>query len=348
MGEGTFATLKNGDVMFAYTEYYDEGYSDHCKAHLMYCLSHDGGETWDDERLLLEKDGSAQNYMSPSLARLPDGALGMVFLRKEYIDGQITCMPVFTRSEDEGRTWSAYVNCTDRLGYYCAINDGVCVSKDGRVLVPAAYYSTDPDKVGGVVVILCSSDSGRTWNDLCGQIKSPFDDLVGLQEPGIYEREDGTLWLWCRTAYGFQYDALSYDGGHSFTQMMPNFHFTSPDSPMRVKKVGKYTAAIFNPVAYSPVQRHGYEVSPDRTPLICALSEDDGVSFCTKGTFRSKSFSEFGKNCYYIESDRSDNYCYPCILPVSDGFLVSYYHSNGSDICLNCTKIVKIKYTEIN
>ena len=30
-----------------------------------------------------------------------------------------------------------------------------------------------------------------------------------------------------------------------------------------------------------------------------------------------------------------------------DGFLVAYYHSNGTGVCLNSTKITKITYNEI-
>ena len=36
------------------------------------------------------------------------------------------------------------------------------------------------------------------------------------------------------------------------------------------------------------------------------------------------------------------------IQQVEDGFLVHYYHSNGTPICLNSGKIIKVLYDELN
>jgi hypothetical protein len=32
---------------------------------------------------------------------------------------------------------------------------------------------------------------------------------------------------------------------------------------------------------------------------------------------------------------------------VADGILVAYYHSDGKGICLNSTKITKVRYEEV-
>ena len=55
----------------------------------------------------------------------------------------------------------------------------------------------------------------------------------------------------------------------------------------------------------------------------------------------------FVKNCYLLETDESESYCYAGIIGVEGGFLVAYYHSNGTDVCLNATKVVKVNYTEL-
>ena len=124
-GEGTFARLKDGKIMHVYTEYYGDSFNDNATARLSAIFSADEGESWSKPTVLLEKDGEAENYMSPSLLRLPDGDLGLLFLRKQKketgidCDGEkFVCMPVFCRSSDEGKSWSEYTFCIDRDGYY--------------------------------------------------------------------------------------------------------------------------------------------------------------------------------------------------------------------------------------
>ena len=55
-----------------------------------------------------------------------------------------------------------------------------------------------------------------------------------------------------------------------------------------------------------------------------------------------------GTNCYLLEDDTTNSYCYPTIIEVDDGFLVAYYHSNGTNMCLNSTKITKVRFEELD
>jgi hypothetical protein len=57
-------------------------------------------------------------------------------------------------------------------------------------------------------------------------------------------------------------------------------------------------------------------------------------------------FLEIAKCTYLLEDDLTNSYCYPSILEVEDGLLVSYYHSDGDARCLNAQKMVKIYYDE--
>ena len=50
---------------------------------------------------------------------------------------------------------------------------------------------------------------------------------------------------------------------------------------------------------------------------------------------------------FYIEDDLDNGYCYPAIFEGENSFLVAYYHSNNTDVCLNSTKIIKVMYDEI-
>lgn len=355
-GEGSFVRLRNGDVMYVYTDY-REGRADHSSASLSACISSDGGESFGAPYTLIEKDESAENIMSVSLFRMNDGNIGMVYLRKETDgDGGITCMPVFVSSSDEGKSWGSPVLCTERIGYYCVINDGVIVQRSGRILIPMAHHGARfvpsrgfTDKRGGSVRFACSDDNGKSWQDLSGEIFSPYKDTVGLAEPGVYEREDGELWMWCRTAYGFQYQSFSKDGGISWTPAEPNLFFTSPDSPMRVKRVGGYTVAVFNPVPHNFFSHTREDFgAPKRTPLACAVCRDDGRSFLLAGEHSiRRELSDLEGTLHLIEDDRGESYCYPAIIDVDDGFLVGYYHSGGTGHCLTSDKITKVYYSEL-
>ena len=351
-GEGTFARLRDGRILHVYTEYYGDSWADEATARLSAVTSSDEGETWSEPYVLLEKDETAQNYMSPSLLRLKNGNLGLFFLRKEVNehgvkvtrDVPIVCMPVFAYSCDEGETWSDFVYCIDRPGYYCGINDGILLQRSGRILMPVSTY---PD---GTVILLASEDCGQSWHELKNRVKSPFPAFtIGLEEPGIYEHEDGTLWLYMRTIYGHQYECRSTDNGAHWSPVVPNLYFTSPNAPMRVKRIRNYTVAVFNPIGVT-CMRDDYSVrgSIRRTPLVCAVSENDGMSFGDFAKFNDgRKMLAFKERAFLLEDSPKDVYCYPSIIETKDGFLVAYYHSNGGTYTLASTKITKVYISEI-
>ncbi len=352
-GESAFARLKDGRIMFAYTEYYGNSHDDDATAHLCACFSGDEGESWTAPELIVEKDETAKNIMSPSLVRMNNGDLGILYLRNEIMpDGVPVCMPAFRRSADEGKTWSGQHICEIPEGYYCGVNDTALRLKSGRILYPASChglrYGGDTRQPGDVRFIY-SDDDGASWSVLPAVLKTLYGDSVGFAEPGVYEHEDGTLWCWFRSPYGFQYHSHSSDGGVSWDPPEPNFCFTSPDSPMRVKRVGRYVAALFNPLPFS-CTRDDAEAwgSPKRTPIVCSFSDNDGHSFGDRGrTSWNGQLRQFIDSSYLLETDLSESYCYPAVLETKDGLLVSYYHSGGTGFCLNCSKIVKICFDEI-
>ena len=299
--------------------------------------------------------------MSPSLFRIKDGRLGLVYLKKTAPEkNSIICMPMFRFSLDEGKTWSDAVPCTDKVGYYCTINDVISETKSGRIYVPASYHGIVYHPAGGnfekavgdrdnAVIRVFYTDDYITWHTCEKEIRSPFNDKVGFAEPGIIELDDGRLWCWFRTAYGFQYQSFSQDSGKSWSDPVPNFHFTSPDAPMRVKRVGKYLLAVFNPVPFNAVA-NVFEIwqSAKRTPLVCAASKDGFTTFdCSGKTLANGEPKKFTSSLFVIEDDSENSYCYPAIFEVDDGVLISYYHTNSTNVCLNCTKITKVTFDEI-
>ena len=121
---------------------------------------------------------------------------------------------------------------------------------------------------------------------------------------------------------------------------------------MIVRQLSRGTVAVFNPQPFSCiVDRLESWGSAKRTPFVLAVTEGDGSAFDNtrqRGLSASHDYCRsFPKLCYLLEDDLAESYCYPAVLEVKDGFLVAYYHSNGTGICLNSTKISKVYYDEV-
>lgn len=350
-GEGSFLRLRDGRIMCIYTKYCSDDWTDHTIARLEVIYSSDEGETWTESSLFMEKDEEALNFMAASLIELDNGDIGVLYLRKSMKDGKLLCMPCFVRSSDGGKTFSAPICCVEEEGYYCINNDRLIRLKNGRIMFPAAHHGESGRRLmGGKLTVCYSDDEGRTFHQIENFVCSPYLDNTQLQEPGLYELPDGRIWMYCRTAYGCQYQCFSEDGGMSFGPIMPAFRFTSPDSPMSVYSVHGRTIAIFNPVGYNCLREDVEDwKSPKRTPFVMAVSDDGGLSFVdTTKTFRDGGYLSFSAKCRLLESDPENSYCYPAVIETKDGFLVAYYHSDNTPICLNGTKITKVKLDELD
>lgn len=337
-GEGSFIRLKDGSILFGYTEFNSSGREDEDIAHIVAIKSYDDGESWSDKFILFEKPDDAVNIMSLSFLRMANGNIGAFYIVKNH-DGSDDI--VISRSNDEGESWSSPVSCINCIlesDYYILNNDRVIYTSAGRIILPLACHTIHIEGVDftpGFLLFVYSDDDGATWHKSESVLKCPFpSDRNGFQEPGVYEKADGTLWCYIRTGIGCQFECFSTDGGKSWSAPQPNIFFSSPCSPMLVKQCEKLTVAVFNPVS-EHILRDDEKEFWGRTPYVMAVSKDSGNSFSQE-------------DLYYIEDDLNNGYCYPAILECDGGFLLAYYHSNNTDCCLNSTKIIKISYNEIN
>lgn len=336
-GEGAFIRLNNGSILFGYTEYIGDAWEDDATARISAVVSHDEGETWSEPFVLFEKPENCMNIMSLSFLRMNNGDIGAFYIFKN-LDG--TDKILFTRSADEAKTWSEPISCMaclDEQDYYVLNNDRVLRLKSGRIIFAVARHTVLTDHkefMPGVICYFISDDDGKTWYKTDTEFSCPFpNNPDGYEEPGLYELPDGRLWCYIRTSLGFQFECFSADEGITWTVPEPNLMLSSACSPMLVKDCGEFTVAVFNPVPEHVLRP---ESEPwGRTPYTAAVSRD-----------RAKTFDK--SMLFYIEDDLSNGYCYPAIIEVENGFLVAYYHSNGTDICLNSTKITKIMYEELN
>ena len=271
--------------------------------------------------------------MSVSFLRLNDGALGMFYLCKTPVEGHTACLVNLIRSYDEGESWSEPQLCTDDQNYYVLNNDRVIRMKNGRVIFAVADHGAEKDTSD--VAFFYSDDDCKSFVRSPARLVLPFTKTTtGLQEPGLVELDDGRLWCWARTGHAYQFEAYSEDGGITWSDVNPNPFFTSPCSPMLVKRIqdGRLLS-VFNPIPnyntrYYPETMEDAKKSPKyniyhpwncysgRTPLVATTSKTDAYGFDLQ--------------LLGLEDDPELIYCYPAIFPNKDYLLVSYFIGNRS------------------
>lgn len=335
-GEGTFIRLNNGGILFAYSRFTGKDWFDECAADIAAITSYDEGETWREERILFEHDENSRNYMCPNLLRMNNGDIGLIYLRKDRHSENSAAY--IARSSDEGKSFSTPQRIgNDYENYFVVENDHVIRLSSGRIIMPANIHS---EKINGKIEVLehgykcifASDDDGLTWNEIAQRQDTPFpkQSETGLQETYVFEEKSGRLRAFSRTDLGFQFECFSEDGGKTWSEPKPNRFFSSPDSPLIMRNVGSHTVAIFNPIP-------NYVIRPEdntwgRTPLVCAVSDDNGKSF---------------EKIFALEDDPDNGYCYPAVIDGEGYFLVAYYHSDNSECPLNACRIKKILFSEI-
>ncbi len=335
--EGAFLRLRDGGILFVYSRFVSSG-EDDAPCDLVCVRSYDEGETWSDAQVLMTAASrGVANIMSVSLMRMRDDALGVFYLAKETPEINRILL---ARSYDEGKTFQSHTECTmkDRPGYYIINNDRAVRLSSGRIILPLALHAGGYSASSGryfdgraADLFLLSDDDGFTWRESDDRIYPPFTGTrTGLQEPGIIELANGTLWGYARTDMMFQYGFYSMDDGEHWTEAQPT-RFTSPNSPMKIARDPHtgFLHAIWNPVpVYNGRKLSG--VSWGRTPLAHAESRDEGITW---------------SDIDYIASEEDHGYCYPAIFFTEDGYMLLSYcaggPAEGSPLCR--TDIVKMR-----
>lgn len=339
--EGAFISLTDGRILYAYSRY-QGGAHDHDPADVYGIISDDDGESFGDPFLILNaKSIGAYNLMSISFMRMNNGDIALFYLRKDnvittdgslYLTGKasngnitkeqyarVTCIPYMIRSCDEGKTWSFPQRCIEENGYYTVNNDRILRLDNGRFLMPAAkidfskHYGSH-----GSVYIFASDDDGYTWQPITEDINLPLNlwhDYNSFNssamEPGLVQLQDGTVWCYIRTRMDRQYEMLSTDNGHTWTQPNPS-RFVSGNSPMSARRLsdGK-VLVIWNPIARFTDREYLMKWKWSRTPYAMAMLTEDCGKFLFAEEFETDHDREF---CYCAihETDAGDillGYC---------------------------------------
>ena len=307
--EGAFATLRSGRIIFCYSAYYGGKGEDHGPARIAQIQSDDQGLTWSAPRTIVENEGR-YNVMSVSLLRAASGKLHMVYLVKnDWLD----CRPYLRTSEDDGATWSSPRLILQAPGYFVVNNDRLIQTAKGRLILPVAFHrsrgqdpassrSFDPRSTA---LWIYSDDDGQKWQEAATWWAMPIRSGSGLQEPGVVERADGTLFSWARTDGGFQYGFESKDGGKVWSAPTPT-SLASPVSPASIKRIpgSADLLAVFN----DHTGRFPFPKGK-RSPLVAAISKDGGATW---------------GHAKLLEADPDGWYCYTAIHFVGEDVLLAY------------------------
>ncbi|MEW6303663.1 MAG: sialidase family protein [Verrucomicrobiota bacterium] len=314
--EGSFVTLKSGQILFYYTQFYG-GARDNSPARIVSIASDDSGRTWSQPKVVIENAGE-ENVMSVSLLRLKSGNIALFYLIK---NSWLDCRPYIRFSTDEAQTWSEAKLVVQAPGYFVLNNDRVIQTSTGRLIMPLAFHRSrlsDPKSsrsfdARAIDVWYYSDDEGKTWSESDSWWALPAATRSGLQEPGVVELADGTLFSWARTDLGTQYGFTSKDGGKTWSAPEPTA-MKSPVSPASIERLpgSADLLALYN-------DHSGQFPYPagKRTPLVAAISKDGGKTWPVRKL---------------LEDDPDGWYCYTAIEFTKDNAVLLAYCAGDSKV----------------
>jgi len=330
--EGAFVTLKSGRVLYFYTQFYG-GARDNSPAHIVSIYSDDAGRTWSDKPQLVVDNAGGENVMSVSLLRLQSGRIALFYLLK---NNWLDCRPYVRFSDDEAKSWGEPILMVSAPGYFVLNNDRVIQLKSGRLIAPLAFHrtkGTDPATSKSfdsraITMWQLSDDEGKTWREADSWWAMPQVTRSGLQEPGVVEVADGSLFSWARTDGGSQFAFRSKDQGKTWTPPVASA-LASPVSPASIKRlpVSDRLLAIYNDHS----GKYPY-LKGKRTPLIAAFSDDGGETW---------------KGHKVIEEDPDGWYCYTAIHFTEDAVLLAYCAGDSKIGGLNRLRIKRVLLKEL-
>jgi Neuraminidase (sialidase) len=324
--EGSFAAVANGGVIFCYSQFYG-GAHDDSAARIVLIRSDDQGRTWSEPRVIVSNE-SGRNVMSVSLLRLASGKLALFYcVKNSWLD----CRPHMRISGDDGATWSDARRILEAPGYFVLNNDRVIQTSKGRIIVPLAFHRSrggDPASSKSwdpraIALWLYSDDDGAKWTEANSWWAMPAPSGTGLQEPGVVEVSDGSLFSWSRTDQGSQFGFRSTDGGRTWTPPVPT-ELVSPVGPASIKAIPGTgdLLALFN-------DHSGRFPFPPkkRNPFVAAISHDGGKTWPLRKL---------------IESDPDGLYHYTAIYFLPDAVLLGYCAGDSKVGALNRLRIRRV------
>ncbi len=306
--EGSIVELSDGRLLYATTRFAGSA-SDFARADIVARESPDGGQTWGELRVI-QPNVARRNVMSVTLRYLGDpldrqSRLGLFYLVK---NGHDDLQVWLRRSRDDGTTFGDPIRVTRTPGYHVMNNDRVVRLADGRLIAPVASTRHVGKENHFRATCWISDDAGATWH----RSKRLLDYARrGAMEPGVVEREDGTLLMIARTQLGHIAVSRSQDRGETWSPL-ESWNVVSPESPATLGVIPSTgdLLLIWND-RYDAAAGHGGR----RTPLVAAVSRDGGRSWLPK---------------VVLERDAARTYAYTSLTFVRGRAVMSYYVGEAS------------------
>ena len=316
--EASVLELTDGRLMIAWIEFVggEKSGGDDAPANIAAMTSSDGGKTWSDYRILVQREAADINVFSPNLLRLHNGDILFVYMKYHVLGDAVhpSASCYSCRSTDEGKTFSHPTPVWVQKPWTHAsavLKQLSC----GRIVLPMSRQTGLVWSPSDHVVVGCtwSDDDGRSWHEPTSWVDLP---QRGAMEPHVIERKDGRLLMVLRTQLGSVYKCLSEDQGVTWSEPVTTGLGAPESCPeiVRIPSTGDLLI-IWNHGRYEPEREH----CGKRTPLTVALSNDEGESW---HHFRN------------IEDDPDWAYTNPgCTITDRNKVILTYwaseYHSDG-------------------
>jgi hypothetical protein len=275
--------------------------------------STDGGRTWREQgRLKIEWPLKGMvSDQGISFLRLKDGRLAIVLPR--HVEGlHGGGVPAISFSSDDGATWSAAKMLIGEDAAYYVMNDRLIQLASGRLLLPVARKAGQHEGDKDESLAMLSDDGGASWRLSRGRAR--LDKPRGMQEPCAVELADGRVRLLARTGAGSIHTSISADGGETWSEPEATT-LESPCSALTLRRApdGRLVC-LYNHV--KPLHEGAFF---PRTPLVYALSSDDGATWSAPVVIDASGVEH---------RDRQNIYPSPCFTP--EGMVV-VWSTHGAD-----------------
>ena len=331
-----FFVFDNGAILLV-CNHFGSASLDWDKSDIYGIWSFDNGESFGDPfPMILHGDMDADNVMGSAFLKMKNGDAGLFFFAKR---GD-SCQPYFTRSSDYGKTWSKPIPCIDSEDYFCMNNDRAIYTSRGAILLPLAHHQWKYKEENGErkrdgitkgsLCIIASYDDGESFEVISDGYRLPSYVVTGVQEPGLIELDDGTLWCYIRNSTDRQLQCYSYDGGKTWSESTQSVLTSTPWSPISAKKLSDGRIMVLR----NPDPTIGREMTASghwtggRTPFVMDIGRNE---------------TDFYKPIT-IESDPNSGYAYTAICELPDKSVLLGYCAGGEGdvLMLNRLRVRKV------
>ena len=228
-------------------------------------ISHDGGLTWGEERMLVDAMPGDLNVQAPALCMTNSGELLLICLRAH---SESSSSMLLFRSQDDGKTFVESSPIWERSeGQWLQGGASSLVQlSSGRLLLPFHGGTGHQGKQHNVVRCFYSDDDGHTWKLTEKVLDLP---MRGAMEASVAELDSGRLIMSLRTQLGSVFLSYSEDSGETWA-LAQTSGLKAPESCTCLRRIPGTNdlLLIWNDSVYDPGHHH----YGNRCPLSIAIT----------------------------------------------------------------------------